>query len=189
MSRYDDLTRPATVPPDGTPPGLRVAYISVTLPAGVADAARATPGRSIAGRLGGPDRPGRPVLVAFGWVKIEDGGGLGFRISDLRLMRDGRGFFLNYPQEVREAKCRCGGTNKPKARFCNWCGVSLEAGEPAGYHDLIFPLNKPSHELVLAAMVAAYEDALAEARGTPNPPRPAAGGWPQPTAAAVRSKI
>ena len=183
-NRYEDLTRPAT-PAPGAPPGLRVAFVSVTLPAGVREAAtvRPTSGRTLAGQA--PDRPGRPVVAAYGWVKIEDGAGLGFRISDLRLMRDGRGFFLNYPQEVREVRCQCGGTNKPRAKYCNWCGCETKPADAAGYHDLIFPLNKPSNALILEAMVTAYEDALAQARGVPPVPR----YTPPPAAAAVASKI
>jgi hypothetical protein len=176
--RYDDLTRPATVPPPGTPAGIRVAYVSVTLPPQRRPPERAaTPGRTLAGRtLGTPERSGRPALVAYCWCKIEDGRGLGFRISDIKLMFDGRRFFLNYPAEVREVKCGgCGGTNKPRATYCNWCGRATAATEPPSYHDLIFPLNGPSNELLLAALVPAYEDARTAADGDPrHTPRPSA---------------
>lgn len=137
---------PQTITPAAA--GMRVSYVEMTLPQ--------NPERYVPGSK-------RPALLAYCWVQIEDAAGHRFAISDIRLKQNATGHFLDYPAEVREIKCgECAGRNKPKARFCNWCGKPKTVYLDNPHNDLIRPCNKPTGEMVLSAVLAAYRAKIAE---------------------------
>ena len=174
-----------TNPPETTPPrtatagtaviripvSLAVTHVGMTLPhANDSGAAPPRAGRRLTGHTAKPPgEAGRPVVLAYCWIKLEDSRGHGIVISDLRLMTNGREQFINYPSEVRKLSCRqCSGKNVPRAKFCNWCGLAVDAG-PIEYHDTVRPNNDRTAAMILEAVQKEYAARIGSAARDENP--------------------
>lgn len=159
----DTATHPTAA---ALPAGLKVLYVGVTLP-DRGGRRSDTPAAGSKVPAPPPGTPGRSVLRAFCWVKIGDGLGLEFVVSQVRLMYGRDGYFINYPDEMREAPCpSCHGRNKPKARFCNWCGARVPEQPPEAcrHHQLFNPSNAATADVMVRAVVDAYEAELGRDR-------------------------
>ena len=152
-------TQTAGAPVVRIPVGMEVTFVGMTLPhSGDRGAKPPSVGRKLAAPLA--SAAGRPIVLAYCWVKIEDARGHGFVVSDLRLMSNGREMFLNFPSEVRKLACRnCGGRNVPRAKFCNWCGLAVEGGA-VDYHDLFRPSNDRTAAMILSAVQLEYAEKM-----------------------------
>lgn len=158
------MTQTAAAPVVRIPVSMEVTFVGMTLPhTNDRGAKPPATGRKLAAQSAPAAVAGRPMVLAYCWVKIEDSRGHGLIVSDLRLMTNGREQFINYPTEVRKLACRhCDGRNIPRAKFCNWCGLAIEGG-PVDYHDVLKPNNERTATMILTAVQKAYTAKLLEA--------------------------
>jgi stage V sporulation protein G len=95
-----------------------------------------------------------------------------FVVRDIKIIEGGNGLFLAMPSRRIMEKCRkCGVKNGVPARFCNECGTRLpqqrrgpESGRPKIFVDVAHPITPACRERIHAAVIQAYENALAHAR-------------------------
>lgn len=134
-----------------------------------------------------PDRPLGSV-VAFASVRVDDGRGFGFTVSDVRLLWDeGFGkYWVQMPNEPKREACPhlthgrpCGCKNPTKANYCNACGGPLVPSHRHAFTDLVAPLNTATRDMLLAALIERHEQTVR--RFTDQPGGPASGVTPGPS--------
>lgn len=167
----------------GNAGGIRAAYVEITFPGGFD---RFGPAADPDGAIPASAMPAEPVMLAYAWARIEDGLGIGYTFSDLRLLRGEPGWSLALPADTKRPKCihnvggkTCNGRNHPRANYCNWCGGPLKPEPEPRYHEFVRCMNEASYKLLLDAVLAAYRVAYTGRRarvwrkGDPLPSTPA----------------
>lgn len=145
---------------DPNPSGIRVAHVEITLPGGFT---RIGPAANPDAAIPASVKMTEPALLAFVKLTIEDGAGIGYTFTNLRLLRGPNGWSLTMPTDPKRPTCThdhggrpCGGRNVPLANYCNWCGGPLAPVRDPIYHEVVRCVNAPSASLLLSAVLAAY---------------------------------
>ncbi len=106
-------------------------------------------------------------LLAFATVVLENS----LIIYDLRVLRGDYGLFVGMPcRKVRDKCPSCLNKNIIQAKFCNYCGKSLDPTrtvlnrhhEEIRHLDVVHPITQDCRELITCAVLDAYEDKLKE---------------------------
>lgn len=100
--------------------------------------------------------PGRGRLLAFATITL----GHCFRVTDLKVLRGNRGPVVVVPnREVKDRCPSCGAKNVLRAKFCNWCGATLNTLTTDGplFADLAYAITGSMRDAVSRAVLSEYE--------------------------------
>lgn len=93
-------------------------------------------------------------------------------IRDLKVICGERGLFVAMPSRKLTDRCRCGGKNQLRARFCQACGERLKPDravrQPDGravlHADIAHPVTKQARQALENAVIRAYEEELEKSK-------------------------
>jgi DNA-binding cell septation regulator SpoVG len=115
-----------------------------------------------------PPDGGEPGLVAYADFRLSHpiaGGEFSVWVKGVRLMRGDRGnYFVQLPHEPRKVRCvHCARRAPAHARYCNWCGGTLNPGTGVGhFYETVVPTNRETRAAIVAAVVAEHDRRTAE---------------------------
>jgi stage V sporulation protein G len=88
-----------------------------------------------------------------------------FVIRDLKVIEGTKGAFVAMPSRKLTDRCRCGGKNHYRARYCNDCGARLsgernpkfEKGNQKLHTDIAHPINSRCREVIQKKVLEVYQ--------------------------------
>ena len=107
-------------------------------------------------------------LLAFCSITVDDS----FVVRDLKIIQGDSADFVAMPSRKLTDRCpECSNKNGLRARFCEQCGVELDANRSDGdgsraklYADVAHPINARCRKDLEAAIIEAYEAELIAAK-------------------------